>query len=33
MFARTSSGVPAASVVPWSSTWMRSQTSMISAML
>ena len=24
---------PAASVVPWSSTWMRSQTSMISAML
>ena len=30
---RISSGVPPASVRPWSSTWMRSQTSMISAML
>ena len=30
---RISAGVPAASVRPWSSTWMRSHTSMISAML
>src|SRR6185503_489234 len=32
-FARTSAGVPSASVRPWSSTWIRSHTSMISAML
>ena len=31
--ARISSGVPSARVRPWSSTWIRSQTSMISAML
>ena len=31
--ARISSGVPSASVWPWSSTWIRSQTSMTSAML
>jgi len=30
---RMSPGVPSASVRPWSSTWMRSQTSMMSAML
>src|SRR5581483_11978108 len=30
---RISSGVPDARVLPWSSTWIRSQTSMISAML
>ncbi len=30
---RISAGAPSASVVPWSSTWMRSQISMISAML
>ena len=30
---RTSAGVPSASVRPWSSTWIRSQTSMTSAML
>ena len=33
MFPRISLGEPSASVRPWSSTWMRSQTSMISAML
>ena len=32
-FARMSAGAPSASVRPWSRTWMRSQISMISAML
>ena len=33
MFFRISSGVPSASVRPWSSTWIRSQTSRISVTL
>ena len=32
-FARTSAGVPSASVRPWSSTWIRSHTAITSAML